>query len=474
MVAQKKALSASEAEAILRAGKPLVNSHVEETLDLSGTFSEKVQILNCRVNEIQANGCVFGSDVQLLDVKISGPVSFVNSEFSGKCDLAELDFQYVDFSGAKFKSAAKFKHAQFLQFSDFSAVVFEGRVDFSNATFRHGADFCEAEFKGESNFEFSNFNKTVSFNEAIFQRVADFDRCKIHRHADFRGASFNGPVEFRKASVSEGVHFNHAKFEDHCYFSNSTFSVFNCLHSKISGPFNFSGVRVLKSAGFNGVIFKKKASFPKATFRNRADFSDVKFSEQADFQDTEFLGTVCLLATFTKGSLIRWQQIKDKIEHSLKENHADAREEFIRLKKIFDDNNDYDSMDHAYEMFRHHRNMEDSKPIVFKWVNNLLLKQCSGYGTRPFRFLSVVLGIIFVFAFFFSFHVDQFNPPPDGAFGFFFFFSLTTFIAGGVEGVHPNFDGWLKHVVAFESFSGILLMTFLIVMLARKFWHRAE
>jgi uncharacterized protein YjbI with pentapeptide repeats len=464
MVVQKKAMSASGAKVILRAGKPLENCHIEEPLELSGTFSKNIEIINCRIEEIRTKqDCVFQSDVRLLNVNITGMASFVNAEFFGKCEMAEIGFGYAEFYGSKFKSEANFRFTEFREFADFSEVVFERSANFRNAIFEHGADFCSVKFKNKADFEQSEFHKKVFFNDSKFYNTADFDGCKIKHYADFRRAEFMEDVEFRGAiskpqqenNTNTGLYFNHVKIHGNCNFGNSEFDVFTFSNSEISGDFYFKDVTLLNSVSFEGSQFTKNFNF--------LDSGKMKSRK------TGGPYTICLLAAFNGDVKVEWDQIIGKIYYSRKKNHAKACEEFRGLKEIFEKNDDYESMDRAYEMYRHHKNMADSKLRLIKWLEFFFLMQCSGYGTRPFRFLLVALAVILSFAVFYSFQVEQFNFLPDSALGFFFFFSLMTFIAGGIEGVHPNFDGWMKHVVAFESFSGILLMTLFTVMLARKF-----
>jgi hypothetical protein len=62
------------------------------------------------------------------------------------------------------------------------------------------------------------------------------------------------------------------------------------------------------------------------------------------------------------------------------------------------------------------------------------------------------------------------SPQPAGGHGwdFYLYFSLTTFFAGGVEGVRPDFESGVKILVAVETIMGYLLMALFVVMLTRK------
>ena len=125
-------------------------------------------------------------------------------------------------------------------------------------------------------------------------------------------------------------------------------------------------------------------------------------------------------------------------------------------------------MDKAWELFRHHASMADEQMwIGYKLLSQLFVKRWTGYGTKPRNVFLTSLGVIVLFAVVYSFFGQQIEPTPVG-WDAYLYFSLTTFIAAGVEGIHPDFEGWMKVLVVCEAFVGFLLMTLFIVMLARK------
>jgi uncharacterized protein YjbI with pentapeptide repeats len=334
------------------------------------------------------------------------------------------------------------------------------------------------------------------FNVATFHEKADFDGAKFHCHADFRRVTFEGPVEFQGVEVSAGAHFNYAAFGGRCDFKKSEFGEFNCIQAKVSEIFNFNLVTVGKSTDFYETYFELDATFSHTRFGGEAKFEKVRFG-QADFSLTYFNGSVnflnaifrrrvnfhqarfedyiCLLANFPNGAQLEWEQLKDEtgvdtlISNSRNGKHHEASNEFGKLRKIFESNNDYDAMDRAYELFRHHANKGASKSRVSKWFNTFFLKFCTGYGTQPIRVLLAALGVIAIFAIIYAACGGQIFYP-DGGYGwdFYLYFSLTTFFAGGVEGVRPDFEGGVKMLVAAETILGYLLMALLVVMLTRK------
>lgn len=204
-------------------------------------------------------------------------------------------------------------------------------------------------------------------------------------------------------------------------------------------------------------------------FEGPVDFSGAVFDKRVDFNKTTFReNSICLDADFVNGAAIKWEQIKGKLKYDLNNDHGKASEEYGKLTNIFRNNNDYQSMDKAWELFRHHASMADEQMwIVYKKLLEWVVKRWTGYGTKPRNVFLTSLGVILVFAFVYSFFGQQIEPTPVG-WDAYLYFSLTTFIAAGVEGIHPNFGGWLKVLVVTEAFVGFLLMTLFIVMLARK------
>ncbi len=530
MGTQKEEISATEAEAKLRAKGTLQACSIKGPLVLSGTYDgPSIKIIDCEISEIRADDCVFNQPFELksrniskasfnrtrfeqkvywINVTITGLVSFEeaifkssaeftdaffkevvafhDAQFEGDCDMDEVGFKRAEFCHVVFKSRAKFMYSEFEELADFSGAKFEQGATFENAKFRRGADFSGATFTKKAAFEEARFDQNAYFNDVEFSDIADFDKVAFHQHADFRGTKFLGALEFRDAEISEGAHFNNSKIEKRCDFDKSTFGLFNCARSEISGFFNFFDVAVSQSVNFEKTVFNADAIFSKTTIEEEVDFSHARFEGTADFREINFVkGPICLNADFTKGADIKWEHLEDKQKNSLFKNyillknysllkncvdqkHPEASEEYSKLKNIFEKNNDYESMDKAWEMFRHHASMADDKTIlVHKWLSQLFVKWWTGYGTKPRNVFLTSLGVIVLFAYIYSFFGQQIVPKIVG-WDAYLYFSLTTFIAAGVEGIHPNFEGWLKVLVVTEAFMGFFLMTLFIVMLARK------
>jgi hypothetical protein len=254
---------------------------------------------------------------------------------------------------------------------------------------------------------------------------------------------------------------------------------FNFPNVNIAGSINFDRSHFKTDANFSGTIIAEKTDCSKARFNQanftgvefgrEVDFSDAMFEKKAGFQQAKFVnGPVCLDAVFTNGADIKWGQIKKKLGNSINNSHSKAQEEYGELVKIFRGNSDYVSMDRAWEMFRHHENMaNEDTSRCFKELNRVFLKGWTGYGTKPLNVFLAALGVIVLFAYIYSFFSQQFEQPLVG-WDSYLYFSLTTFIAAGVEGINPVFEGWLKILVVLEAFMGFLLMTLFTVMLARK------
>lgn len=513
---QKKEVSAKEAEAQLREGKPLENCVIQDALVLRGSYSHPVNIDDCEIHEIEAiENCKFCESVKFNRTTFSkanfshtvfeDEVFLCDSTFEGKCDMVDMSFEHAEFGKTTFKSEVNFRGSEFSELADFSNATFGGKALFSHAKFNKGANFRNASFMGNANFERATFSQDGFFNEAIFHKKVDFDWSKFLCNADFRRVGFKGPVEFQDADVSAGAHFNYAVFEGCCDFQKSNFFKFNCIRAEVSEVFDFKDVKVEESVDFSetvfildanfsgtkigaGALFEKvqfeRSDFSSTTFGGEVDFNDALFRWRAIFQNAKFEGTICLLATFSNGAEIEWDQIegekgkgtriRNSVDPKNEKDHLRASDEFGRLKRIFESNNDYDAMDRAYELFQHHKNYGSSKLLPLQWINAFFLKFCTGYGTRPLRVLLASLGVIAIFAIIYAavggqmFRPDEIQPVGSCDWDFYLYFSLTTFFAGGVEGVHPDFEGWVKMLVAAETIMGYLLMALFVVMLTRK------
>ena len=445
---------------------------------------------------------VFEKKVSLTVALFQDEVVFERARFEADCDMNEVSFDHAEFGRAVFQSNADFSFSEFDELADFSNTCFEQEAKFESATFSQGADFGGAVFKRKAAFQEAVFNQNVYFNEVVYNETADYDMCEFHQHADFRGAQFKGSVEFRSTNVEEGVHFTHAQFEGRTDFNESHFGCFNGVKVECNGPFNFKSVILKGNADFRLATFYAQGDFSHSEFKGKADFlgarfsqvnfESVVFSQEADFydatfgQDAEFdrvefkdCCVVCLNARFNGRINIKWAQIKKAIEkkkyrHVKEGDHKKAAEEFGRLKSVFENNNDYDAMDLAYEAFRYHENMASEKPAIFKCLNKIFLYWCSGYGTKPFHILFTSLVVIVGFGLVYWVVGSQlFHPPDDGSvapsgIGTCIFFSLTTFYVGGVEGVAVDPEHWGTALTALETFLGFTLSAVFIVMLARK------
>lgn len=508
-------ISAKEVVESLRRGETLSGFRIDGPLVLEGDFPFSIRIENSLVEEIRAEGCVFEKNLSLcglsgaslksvsldhalikgmlewINVEVDGPVSMVGVEIDGECKMDGLNLKYVEFRDAKLKGRASFSHTHFEEFVDFSRVELDGQIDLGNASFSQGADFSEAKFQRSARMEMATFERTVYFNKAEFLGTADFDGCSFREHADFRHARLAGHVEFSGANSHMGIHFNYARFEKWCDFSNSIFQRFDGPGVQVDGEFrfqhvtvgettnlegitvngtaDFSGVSMAGDARFNGGRFNE-AKFSAAQFKGKVNFTGSVFKGPVDFRDAKFGKAICLRASFPMGATINWQQVEGCVHHCQKNAHPEARDEYGQLKVIFERNNDYDSMDRAYEMFRHHENLSARRNPCSRFFNTWILRHCAGYGTRPGRLFVFSMGIIVVFAGIYAVFGEQIQSRPDGGFapGFYLYFSLMTFITAGVEGIQPDYDGWLIALVALETFLGILLMTMFAVMLARK------
>ncbi|MBM4354939.1 MAG: hypothetical protein FJ109_14320, partial [Deltaproteobacteria bacterium] len=136
--------------------------------------------------------------------------------------------------------------------------------------------------------------------------------------------------------------------------------------------------------------------------------------------------------------------------------------------------NAYDDMDEAYRMFKRCSRKARTGVLaeLLRPLDYCLLDMGAGYGTRPWNITVLVGALVTLFAgcyFAFSDQVlDGGLRAGPQSFGYYLFYSLATFMTIGAENLHPDYQNWLKYVVAFEGFCGFFLMTLFVATFTRK------
>lgn len=127
--------------------------------------------------------------------------SGVPVDLTGVCFPGETSFEaYAAPAGPL--PAVLFDCAYFVGDVDFIEVRFAGPVSFANAVFDGDADFIVADFADRVSFQGAVFHRTFDASEARFHGAADFTKC------DFKGPLYLRETQFYKAPVFDFAVFS--------------------------------------------------------------------------------------------------------------------------------------------------------------------------------------------------------------------------------------------------------------------------
>jgi hypothetical protein len=123
--------------------------------------------------------------------------------------------------------------------------------------------------------------------------------------------------------------------------------------------------------------------------------------------------------------------------------------------------------------FREQKARSHIWPSSLRRFRSLFISIITGYGERPFRFASVLLFVIFAFAFsYWKFHLLV-RQGSDDAITFFeaFYFSVVTFSTLGFGDITPQRVSYGQSVVILEVFSGIVGIAVFTALVVRRYFQ---
>jgi len=481
--------------------------------------------------------------VSFYKSKFHNGASFYNAIFLGITDFRQSIFEVRDNDELFFHS--KYHH-WVLTGATFNRAVFKRAVVFSNSTFRAGAEFSETQFNwadfSDAKFEGENEKDvTTNFRDSVFEIGANFSNTKfkgttafvyteIHKEAKFIKAEFRGSenaeVAF-KGALLENADFNGAKFYVTVEF-NSTDRKTKIING------NFENCIFLKEAKFHGIVFKGQTSFNYAVFENRASFRNATFYGNANFKEVEFKKAVEFQAAELKGKttfkgsvfervavFVNEQRTLDepapKFHDELSFSNCDFRQgadfmgslrdekslsvlwdffslrfsnpqamiEALRIQRLsYEKEGKRDEADRMFVLEMHAKrrtrlrnaltNLEKLKAHTYNFIEWILADLPSEYGTNWIRLflmsLVVIIGNAIPYTVWSNF-IDGFPETSNFIVRLAnaLYYSLVTFTTLGYGDMHPN--GWLKALSALEALTGAVFMALIVAVIARK-WMR--
>jgi hypothetical protein len=204
---------------------------------------------------------VFGRDANLTHVHIG--------------DLAKLyqvQFEYVDLSGANIGD-----------FANFGEAVFGNESVLAAAVFGEGTDFFDAKFEDFVNFSATVFGEGTKFATAKFGDEINFAGVTFGDEADFESATFYGDVSFDAMSIEK---CRRTVLDLTNQRANALQRSLEAIQRSGNEPDSF-GTLNFRAARFNGV-----ANFFGRTFKKPADFIRVAFNQLPNFDDCSGVGRI--------------------------------------------------------------------------------------------------------------------------------------------------------------------------------------
>ena len=324
--------------------------------------------------------------------------------------------------------------------------------------------------------------------------------CVFDDSVFFSCCTFQSEIEFifsifRNVTVFTGVTFKESSTFGGCVFDDY-FSFFVCWFNKFTSveasSFNkialFIADTLQANSNFSQCTFRDNANFLSLYYGGNVTFSESAFEEDVSFANTKFNGNINLTSVKFNKITILWKQIKD---HLICDNLTCSK-----LMKHFDEQRMLDAVDGAYFFLKDQERME--KPWYFRYPEFWFIQLTCGYGVKPGYTLLWSLGIIILFAFFYTLRFNSIKEiekelrypkrpkVPREVRGRFrkrlydaFYFSVHTFIIGVVSDWHPTDEFLIKtkrvRLFKFRTLSmiegvlGWVLLVLFVVTLTRKF-----
>lgn len=351
----------------------------------------------------------------------------------------------------------KISESTFFDSVYFGYCTFYGYVKFCNVNFSKRVHFFDVAFFGDSSF---------SVHGCVFKDSVNIEQTEFMMGADFSQATFVKPATFVLLNFSDNVTFREANFLDCVVFLSTVFA---------------------KDADF---IFTKflHVTFFYNFFQGDVTFNLTEFNGWARFYQTSFSKAVDLDPQTCKHIVLLWDVLKGHLKYNPSGN--------LKLIKYYEENRQLNEADDVYLFLKEKERME--KPWYYRYPEFWFIQLICGYGVRPSYTLLWSLGIILIFAFFYTL---RYNSIKEIEKEFWYsrrpkilkeirsnlrkriynalYFSVHTFIIGIVSNWHPTDEFLIKtrkiRLLKFRTLSmiegvlGWVLLVLFVVTLTRKF-----
>ncbi len=239
-------------------------------------------------------------------------------------NFANVEFDEVDFTGARF-----------LLQTYFTAAIFKEDVSFRNANFLHYTHFTKVNFHKSANFDRCYFNSSVEFDHASIDGDAFFQNAVFDDHVRFNKTNFGAATaqnvlvrsNFWSAEFKSGASFDDCNFCVRCSFKGTlfsgvtyeewnSFSAYFCsfVGATFHGALIFEPRRNFLIGNFSKAIFFSDARFSSCDFQ-KIIFEKARFADDVHFHDVFFTeGCTLQSATIDGGLFLKNCRFKDTFD----------------------------------------------------------------------------------------------------------------------------------------------------------------
>ncbi|MEW6657299.1 MAG: pentapeptide repeat-containing protein [Thermodesulfobacteriota bacterium] len=260
---------------------------------------------------------------------------------------------------------------------DFRKVFFPGTISFIGQKFKKPVNFQGVRFTGWANFREAEFSDTADFSSAKFGQAAIFEKTRFSGQALFKNTEIMGEADFRGATFDSRAVFHQVNEAR----GTSGGSAFSALFQYL----NFGPWGLLRFQDFS----LARVSFLGTDLR-RCEFHNVHWHS---YRGRQVVHDEMLLREKGESALVGFAPA---FEHRLDyEGLCAGIEELYRYLKLnFEKEGDQKQAGdfHYGEMEMHRRANPWRRWFPLSWSN--LYWALSGYGERPLRALSWLLGLI--------------------------------------------------------------------------------
>jgi hypothetical protein len=356
------------------------------------------------------------------------------------------------------------------------------------------------------------------FERAVFQTDVVFDRCKIVKPTSGKGCVFAKGLDLRGSNLVKGLfrnltiqgpwrcdglrtfgHFqvikgtfgDSVRFWDaqlngwaefhHCTFAGE--ADFRSLHA--GEGFKLVDCKFAKDALFRGASFTKRWDAGSSHFAGLLDLSKAKLHDFAYLEGiTVGEGhTIAFHNALAERILIRTEQVEGRLASEKAGEYQKAMEEYGLLKRVFEGLHRYEQEDWAFYRFK--INQRRSRPRSWKkpWsklaeaLDWLFLDLGCGYGTNPFRAVTMSGVLILIFALIYMVDVtalpiekNPFQSPMTDPLNRVMLGLMTSVsvFTSGFGSMRDAAQGWMNLPLIVESLLGTLIWGLFIVAFSRK------